>query len=182
MSLILASKSPRRQQLLAMLGLEFTIKTADIDESMFPEEPPREAVARVCAEKARAIQSQPGDVILSADTIVVVDGEILGKPHDEADASRMLHLLSGRTHQVYTGVTVLRDGAAETRVVATDVTFRKLTDAEIDGYIASGDPMDKAGSYGIQGYPAVFVSHIDGDFYSVMGLPVSTVWSMLYPL
>lgn len=183
MSLILASKSPRRQQLLRMLGVDFTVHTADIDETMWPYETPAQAVARVSGLKAQAVAAlhQPEDIVISADTIVVVEGEILGKPADQADASRMLHLLSGRTHQVLTAISVLAKGQQETRVVTTDVTFRTLTDREIDFYIASGDPMDKAGSYGIQGYPAVFVSHIDGDFYSVMGLSVCTLWQMLEP-
>ncbi len=181
MAIILASKSPRRQQLLRMLGVEYTVHTADIDETMSPDESPAQAVARVSAQKARAVAPlfDAADTVISADTIVVVDGEILGKPADEADASRMLHLLSGRTHQVLTAVSVLHAGAQDTKVVLTDVTFRALTDDEIAGYIASGDPMDKAGSYGIQGYPSVFVSRIEGDFYSVMGLPVCTLWQML---
>ena len=118
-------------------------------------------------------------MIVSADTIVVIDGKILGKPKDEADAARMLRMLSGRTHTVYTGLTVFANGESSTQVVGTEVTFRDLTDAEIAAYIKTGEPMDKAGSYGIQGYGSMFVSHLNGDYFCVMGLPVCTLSRML---
>ena len=178
--IILASKSPRRKQLLSMMGLEFTVQTADIDETMDPSQTPAHEVAAVSARKAAKIAAQhPDDVIVSADTIVVIDGKILGKPKDEADAARMLRMLSGRTHTVYTGLTVFTNGESSTQVVGTEVTFRDLTDAEIDAYIKTGEPMDKAGSYGIQGYGSMFVSHLNGDYFCVMGLPVCTLSRML---
>ena len=173
MSIILASKSPRRQELLKLLGLEFTVHTADIDEHMDPSLPPEQEVARVSAEKARAVAKDCAeeDIIISADTIVVIDGQILGKPKSEADAIRMLNLLSGRRHEVMTGLTVLSGGQSQTRVVRTD--------REIDAYVATGEPMDKAGAYGIQGRASIFVSHLDGDYFCVMGLPVCTLTQML---
>lgn len=179
--IILASKSPRRKQLLSMLGLEFTIQTADIDETMDPSQTPAHEVAAVAQRKAEKIAqtASPDDVIVSADTIVVIDGKILGKPKTEEDAARMLRLLSGRTHTVYTGLSVFTQGKAETQVVSTEVTFRALSDAEIGAYINTREPMDKAGSYGIQGYGAMFVSHLDGDYFAVMGLPVCTLSQML---
>ncbi len=181
MSIILASKSPRRQELLKLLGLEFTVHTADIDEHMDPSLPPEQEVARVSAEKARAVAKNCAeeDIIISADTIVVIDGQILGKPKSEADAIRMLNLLSGRRHEVMTGLTVLSGGQSQTRVVRTGIEFRRLTDREIDAYVATGEPMDKAGAYGIQGRASIFVSHLDGDYFCVMGLPVCTLTQML---
>lgn len=181
MSIILASKSPRRQELLKLLGLEFTVHTADIDEHMDPSLPPEQEVARVSAEKARAVAKDCAeeDIIISADTIVVIDGQILGKPKSEADAIRMLNLLSGRRHEVMTGLTILSGGQSQTRVVRTGIEFRRLTDREIDAYVATGEPMDKAGAYGIQGRASIFVSHLDGDYFCVMGLPVCTLTQML---
>ena len=163
-----------------MMGLSFAVQTADIDETMDPSQTPAHEVAAVSARKAAKIAAQhPDDVIVSADTIVVIDGKILGKPKDEADAARMLRMLSGRTHTVYTGLTVFANGESNTQVVGTEVTFRDLTDAEIDAYIKTGEPMDKAGSYGIQGYGSMFVSHLNGDYFCVMGLPVCTLSRML---
>ena len=179
MAIILASKSPRRQQLLRQLGVEFTIQTADIDETMFPGRKPKDEVARVSALKARAVVCAPDDLVISADTIVVADDTILGKPKDEADAARMLRLLSGRAHTVMTGLSVRRGEAVSTTVVKTSVWFRQLTDGEIARYIATGEPMDKAGAYGIQGLAGVFVERLDGDYFSVMGLPVCTLGEML---
>ena len=178
--IILASKSPRRKQLLSMMGLDFTVQTADIDETMDPSQTPAHEVAAVSARKAAKIAAQhPDDVIVSADTIVVIVGKILGKPKDEADAARMLRLRSGRTHTVYTGLTVFSHGESKTQVVGTEVTFRDFTDAQITVYIQTGEPMDKAGSYGIQGYGSMFVSHLSGDYFCVMGLPVCTLSQML---
>lgn len=179
MSIILASKSPRRQQLLRQLGVTFTVQTADIDETMFPGRKPEAEVARVSAMKARAVRCAQDDIVISADTIVVVDDTILGKPKDEADAARMLRLLSGRAHTVMTGLSVRRGDEVSTTVVQTSVWFRPLTDGEIARYIATGDPMDKAGAYGVQGLASVFVERLDGDFFSVMGLPVCTLCTML---
>ena len=184
MSIILASQSPRRQELLKLLGLEFTVHTADIDEHMDPSLPPEQEVARVSAEKARAVAKDCAeeDIIISADTIVVIDGQILGKPKSEADAIRMLNLLSGRRHEVMTGLTVLSGGQSQTRVVRTGIEFRRLTDREIDAYVATGEPMDKAGAYGIQGYACRYITGIRGDYYTVMGLPVQQLYCALRDL
>ena len=163
-----------------MMGLDFIVQTADIDETMDKSQTPAHEVAAVSARKAEKIAwEHPDDVIVSADTIVVIDGKILGKPKDEKDAARMLRMLSGRTHTVYTGLTVHADGESKTQVVGTDVTFRELTDAEIAAYIETKEPMDKAGAYGIQGYGALLIEGISGDYYNVMGLPVCRLGRML---
>ena len=172
MSLILASQSPRRRELLGLTGLDFTIRVADIDETMDLSKAPYDEVARVSRLKALAVARKPEDVVVAADTIVVCDHQVLGKPRNEADAFRMLRLLSGRDHQVMTGMTVLRGDEAITCTEVTDIHFRDLSDGEIRAYIATGDPMDKAGSYGVQGGAALFVTRLEGDFYNVMGLPV----------
>jgi len=172
MSLILASQSPRRRELLGLTGLDFTIRVADIDETMDLSKAPYDEVARVSRLKALAVARKPEDVVVAADTIVVCDHQVLGKPRNEADAFRMLRLLSGRDHQVMTGMTVLRGDEVITCTEVTDIHFRDLSDGEIRAYIAAGDPMDKAGSYGVQGGAALFVTRLEGDFYNVMGLPV----------
>ena len=179
--IILASKSPRRQELLARLGLDFTVMTEDIDETMDPALPLEQEILRVSAAKARAVQdrARPGDLIISADTVVCVDGRRLGKPADEADARRMLRALSGREHTVVSGLCVLRDERCETVSVSTALHFRPLSEREIDAYVASGEPMDKAGAYGIQGLAAIFVDRLDGDYYNVMGLPLCALAEML---
>ena len=161
MAIILASKSPRRQELLKLLGVDFTIHTADIDETMDPALPPEQ------------------DIVIAADTIVVVDGQILGKPRSAADAVRMLRLLSGRRHEVMTGLTVLQGGRMQRCVVRTGIEFRPLSDREIRAYVATGEPMDKAGAYGIQGGASIFVRHLDGDYFCVMGLPLCPLAEML---
>ena len=172
MHLILASASPRRQELLKLFGLPFVIRVADIDETMDKNAAPYEEVARVSRLKALAIPRKISDVVIAADTIVVCEGRVLGKPTDAADAKAMLRLLSGRDHQVMTGCTVLAGHKAETFTEVTDIHFRELSDKEIARYVASGEPMDKAGAYGIQGGAALFCTHMVGDFYNVMGLPV----------
>ena len=179
MQLILASQSPRRQQLLQLLRVNFTVKPADIDEAMDPTLPPQQEVARVSRLKAEATIREPGDVVIAADTIVVLRDKVLGKPADQADAVAMLRALSSRDHQVMTGMTVLRDGNAITHTEITDVHFRPLTEEEILRYVETGEPMDKAGSYGIQGFAAPFVEGIRGDYYNVMGLPVCRLEQML---
>ena len=177
---ILASQSPRRRGLLAMLGLEFEIFTADIDETMDPALSAEQAVAAVCERKARAVgEGHPGRLIVAADTIVVVDETILGKPHCEDEARQMLHSLSGRSHRVMTGFCLWRDGACETHVETTKLWFRDLSDGEIDAYVATGSPMDKAGAYGIQDQAAVFVQRLEGDYYNVMGLPLCALTQAL---
>ena len=172
MNLILASASPRRQELLKLFGVPFTVRVADIDETMDPAKTPFDEVARVSHAKALAVSRESGDVVIAADTIVVCGGRVLGKPRDAEDATAMLRLLSGRDHQVMTGCTVLRDDTAVTFTEVTDLHFRELSDREIARYVASGEPMDKAGSYGIQGGAALFCTHMVGDYYNVMGLPV----------
>lgn len=172
MNLILASASPRRRELLGLFGLPFEVRAADIDEAMNPEKAPYDEVARVSRLKALAIPRGEDDVVIAADTIVVCEGRILGKPHSIREAKDMLHLLSGRAHQVMTGCTVLRGQEVQTFTEVTDLTFRTLSDTEIDRYVASGEPMDKAGAYGIQGGAALFCPGIRGDYYNVMGLPV----------
>lgn len=160
------------------MGLEFSVCPADIDETMPPELSPKDAVAQLSRRKAEAVDCAPEDCVIASDTIVVCD-RILGKPEDEADAVRMLKLLSGRTHQVMTAVTVRRGGCADTRVSVTDVTFRPLEDGEAERYAATGEPLDKAGAYGIQGGGALFIERIEGDYYGVMGLPVCMLHTML---
>ena len=179
MQLILASQSPRRRDLLQLLRVPFQVKPADIDEAMDPTLPPQQEVARVSKLKAEATPREPGDVVIAADTIVVLQGKVLGKPKDKADAIGMLQALSGRDHQVMTGMTVLRDGKSITHTEITDVHFRPLSEAEILRYVETGEPMDKAGSYGIQGFAAPFVEGIRGDYYNVMGLPVCRLLQML---
>ena len=179
MNLILASASPRRRELLGLFGIPFAIRAADIDEAMDPAKAPFDEVARVSRLKALATERQADDVVIAADTIVVCAGEVLGKPRDEADALRMLRLLSGRDHQVMTGVTVLRGENAVTFTEVTDLHFRDLSEKEIARYVATGEPMDKAGSYGIQGYGAMLVEGISGDYFNVVGLPVCLLSRML---
>jgi len=179
MSLILASASPRRKELLGLFRTPFEIRVADIDEAMDPAKAPFDEVARVSRLKALAVPRGEDDTVIAADTIVVCEGRVLGKPKSEEDAKRMLHLLSGRDHQVMTGVTVLRDKRCETFTEVTDLHFRHLTDREIDDYVATGEPMDKAGSYGIQGGAALFCTHMVGDYYNVMGLPVCRLGMIL---
>ena len=172
MHLILASASPRRQELLKVFGLPFTVRVADIDETMDPSLPPYDEVGRVSRAKALAIPRNADDVIIAADTVVVCEGKTLGKPRDEEDAKAMLRLLSGRDHQVMTGCTVLCGDRCETFTEVTNIHFRDLSETEIARYVASGEPMDKAGSYGIQGGAALFCTHMVGDYYNVMGLPL----------
>ncbi len=179
MELILASQSPRRKELLGLFSVPFTIRVADIDEGMDLSQPVENEVARVSRLKAEAVSRKPGDVVVAADTVVVCDGQVLGKPKDEADAYRMLRLLSGRDHQVMTGLTVLRGDTAVVHTEITDIHFRKLTDKQINDYIRTGEPMDKAGSYGIQGGAALFVEGIRGDYFNVVGLPVCKLGEIL---
>ena len=179
MNLILASASPRRQELLKLFGIPFTVRVADIDETMDPAGSAFDEVGRVSRLKAKAVARESGDVVIAADTIVVCQGRILGKPHSPEEAREMLHLLSGRDHQVMTGCTVLWDDKCETFTEVTDLHFRPLRDTEIDRYVASGEPMDKAGSYGIQGGAALFCERMTGDYYNVMGLPVCRLGELL---
>ena len=179
MNLILASQSPRRKELLGLLHIPFTVCVSHADETMDPALSPKEAVALVSRRKAQATPRQTEDVVIAADTIVVCDDRILGKPADRADAIRMLKMLSGRTHQVMTGVTVLYADREAVFTEVTDVTFRAMSDKEICRYVDSGEPMDKAGAYGIQGGAALFAQSLCGDYYNVMGLPVCRLVQML---
>ena len=181
--IILASQSPRRRQLLAQTGLtDFEILVPQADESYDPSASPEEIVSSICRKKGRAAQTLVEDqeaLIIAADTMVFLDGLRLGKPRDEADAFRMLSALSGRTHHVCTGVTVCQGGRSETRCETTAVTFRPVPEREIWAYIRTGDSMDKAGAYGVQGKAALFVSGIAGDYFNVMGLPLHLLGQML---
>lgn len=173
MNLILASGSPRRRELLTQIGLTFSVHPADVDETLDPAWTAREAVERLSARKAEAVAAEfPDDLILAADTVVSLDEKILGKPKTPEDAAAMLSALSGRSHKVYTGFTLRRGEKTVTRSEATAVTFRPLTRDEIAAYIATGEPMDKAGAYGIQGLGGVLITGIEGDYFNVMGLPI----------
>jgi len=174
MDIILASQSPRRRELLSQMGLTYRVEAADIDEHMDRALPPDALVEAISAEKAAAVAriEGAGPLIIAADTVVVLDGAVLGKPRDEHDARAMLERLSGREHQVYTGFTVRQGKEILTRSERTDVRFRALSEAEIRAYAATGEPMDKAGAYGIQGLGALLVEGIRGDYFNVMGLPV----------
>ena len=181
MGLILASGSPRRRQLLEQIGLTFVVRSSDVDESVSPGLTPAQVVESLSARKGEAVAAEavPGDLVLSADTVVALDGAILGKPRDRAEAEAMLTALSGRTHQVYTGVTLLQDGRRLTEHEVTAVTFRPLSPGEIAAYVSTGEPMDKAGAYGIQGLGALLVERLEGDYFNVMGLPLCRLGEML---
>ncbi len=179
MQLILASASPRRKELLGLFHIPFTIRVADIDETMNSTKSPYDEVARVSRLKALAVSREETDTVIAADTIVVCEGKVLGKPKDEAEANAMLSLLSGRDHQVMTGCTVVRGDRIETFTEVTDLHFRELSQTEIADYVASGEPMDKAGAYGIQGGAALFCQRMVGDYYNVMGLPVCRLYQTL---
>ncbi len=180
-SLILASSSPRRQELLREIGIPFQVHAANINEDQIAGEAPIDYALRLAREKAQAVAAQyPQSYVLGADTIVVIDGEVLGKPKDHADAARMLRLLSGRAHEVTTAVSLIARGTlAETRASTTKVYFREIAEAEIQQYVAGGEPMDKAGAYAIQGGASRWTDRIEGEFSNVVGLPLSLVTEML---
>ena len=174
--MILASQSPRRRELLSMLGLDFTIITADIDETMDDTLSVEDAVAEVCRRKAEVVGLQnPGQLIVAADTVVVLENRVLGKPRTEDEAKGMLRSLSGRHHTVMTAFCLWKDGKADTHVEHTHVHFRDLNDEEIAAYVSTGSPMDKAGAYGIQDQAGIFVKALEGDYYNVMGLPLCSL-------
>lgn len=179
MQVILASQSPRRRELMGLFHFPFTVSVADIDETMDPQKPPFDEVARVSCLKAEAVSRVQDDVVIAADTVVVCGGLVLGKPADAEDAFRMLRMLSGRDHQVMTGMTVLHGDKRAICTEVTDIHFRSLSDAEIRAYIRTGEPMDKAGSYGIQGGAALFAEKIVGDYFNVVGLPVCRLGQLL---
>lgn len=173
--MILASGSPRRGEILSMLGYAYTRDVADCDEDT-GDLPADRAVALLAERKAAAVADRhPGEWVLGSDTLVTLDGSPIGKPADAADAARMLRALSGRTHTVYTGVCLLRDGAREVFVEEAKVTFYPLSEAQIARYVATGEPLDKAGAYGIQGRGAALVERVEGDFFTVMGLPAGAL-------
>jgi septum formation protein len=177
--LVLASQSPRRADLLTAAGFSFLVRPVDVDESVLPGESPDAYVLRLALEKARAACRDPGDVCLGADTTVVLDGRLLGKPADASQATEMLRFLSGRTHEVLTGVALVADRAQAYDVAVTQVTFLHMTDEEIAWYVATGEPEDKAGAYAIQGFASRFVDSIAGSYSNVVGLPVSLVYRLV---
>jgi septum formation protein len=180
--IVLASASPRRQELLRNAGIPFTVQPADINETPLAGESPRACAERLAREKALAVwQNRSQDYVLGADTIVVVDGAILGKPRDRDDALRMLRLLSGRTHVVITGVCLVGPVSSNIQIAAeiTFVTMCEVSDDEIRDYVATGEPMDKAGAYAIQGIASRWIPRIEGDYSNVVGLPVALVYAML---
>lgn len=180
---VLASQSPRRRELLALIGIAHEVMPADIDESILDGETPVPHCERLARTKAATLAAQhPDAVVIGADTIVVVDGAILGKPRDATEAFDMLRRLSGRTHTVFTAVAVSLEGETHSDVVEVAVTFRALSDETITAYVATGEPMDKAGAYGIQGYGATIVERVDGDYFAVMGLPVGRMVELMQEL
>ncbi len=177
--LVLASRSPRRSELLRSAGLEFEVRPVNVDETPFPDENPEEHVKRLAQQKATAATASADETVLGADTIVVMNGEIFGKPVNAADAERMLRLLSGRKHEVLTGVCLKLGEHVVTDWATTLVWFQQLSDVEIGEYINSGEPLDKAGAYAIQGLASKFIERIDGSYSNVVGLPVSLVYTCL---
>jgi septum formation protein len=175
---ILASSSPRRRELLTLVGLPHEVRPADVDETLLAGEAPAVYAERLARAKASK-SAVPGSVSIGSDTIVVVDGKVLGKPRDAAGAHQMLRQLSGRSHLVMTAVAVEFNGRVTSEVVQVGVTFRPLSDEDIDDYIATREPMDKAGAYGIQGYGATIVDRVDGDYFAVMGLPLNRLMRLI---
>jgi septum formation protein len=177
--LVLASRSPRRQEILARAGIAFRAVPADVDEGARAGESPEEHVVRLACAKATAVPCNAGEVVLGADTVVVVGGEMLAKPADSAEAARMLRKLSGREHCVLTGICLRRHGEFRVDVEVTRVRFAALSEREIADYVASGEPMDKAGAYAIQGLASKFIERIEGCYFNVVGLPVALVYRRL---
>lgn len=171
-SVILASASPRRRELLSLLGWPFSVKVSSIEEIIAPSESPQDAVVRLATEKARSVRSSSEDMVIAADTVVVLDGAILGKPSSKEEAFDMVKSLAGRSHLVMTGVAVAQGNRVVSDVEITSVSFRELDDEGIRAYVETGEGMDKAGAYGIQGLGALLVSRIDGDYFNVVGLPL----------
>jgi len=180
---ILASQSPRRRELLALIGITHEVRPADIDETYFPGERPAAHAERLARGKCAVIvEREPDALVIGSDTIVVVGGDVLGKPADEPDAARMLRRLSGRSHVVVTAVAVSWRGETRSAVEEVNVTFHSLSDGDLAAYIATREPMDKAGAYGIQGYGATIVERVDGDYFAVMGLPLQLLVRVLREL
>ena len=179
--IVLASASPRRAELLRAAGIDFEVQPANVDETLAEGELPGDYVSRLAEAKARLVYERDvRRIVLAADTAVVVDEHVLGKPQDDADAARMLRMLSGRSHQVLTAVSVFHPGQiVDTRIDITTVEFASLSESDITWYVASGEPMDKAGAYAVQGLASRFVTRIDGSYSNVVGLPVALVFQML---
>jgi septum formation protein len=177
--LVLASRSPRRAELLRNAGIPFTVAAADVDETPQNREAPEDYAQRVATDKAREVHAGADDIVLGADTVVVIDGQMLGKPADADDAARMLRLLSDRRHEVITGICIRKANRLVRDWANTKVWFNALSDTEIQEYIASGEPMDKAGAYAIQGLASKFIERIDGSYSNVVGLPVALVYKYI---
>ncbi len=181
--MILASASPRRRELLALAGYDFTVETAAVEETYDPALPPEQIVMHLAAAKSAPVAARhPDELVIGADTVVVLDEAILGKPHSTEEAKAMLRRLSGRVHQVYTGVCLRRGKTAVCFHECTLVRFKVLTEEEIAAYVATGEPMDKAGAYGVQGRGCVLVEGIEGDYFNVVGLPVSRLYDEIKKL
>ncbi len=177
--LILASKSPRRAEILTQAGFAFLVRAADVDEARLEGEAPDAYVRRLAVEKARAVAVEEGEIVLGADTVVVIGGHVLGKPRDMAEAARMLRLLSGAEHEVITGICLRTREREVADSAITRVQFSAMSESEIGAYVVSGEPMDKAGAYAIQGLAARYIERIDGCYFNVVGLPVSLVYRRL---
>jgi septum formation protein len=174
--LILASQSPRRAEILRQAGIPFTVRVAPVDETPLAEEKPDDYVRRLAVAKAMAVPAEPHEIVLGADTTVVVDDEVLGKPADAADACRMLEMLSGRRHEVLTGICLRRGEQRTVDHAATTVWFAPMSAVEISAYVATGEPMDKAGAYAIQGAASKFIPRVEGCYFNIVGLPISLVY------
>lgn len=179
MKLVLASKSPRRSEILKNAGIDFVVRVADADETIPAGTNPEDAVVFLAARKAMAVERAEDETVLGADTVVVLDGKILGKPKDKDDAFNMIKRLSGRVHSVFTGVCAIGNGISMTFAEETKVEFYKLTDEEINTYINTSEPYDKAGAYGIQGLASKFIRAIEGDYFNVVGLPISAIYQKI---
>jgi septum formation protein len=173
--LVLASQSPRRREILTQAGIPFVVRTSPVDESPLPGESPEQYVLRLAVDKAMAVPASPDETVLGADTTVVIEGEMLGKPADAADARRMLERLSGQRHEVITGICLKTGGTLVNDFSSTHVWFTSMSPQEIDAYVASGEPMDKAGAYAIQGLASKYIEKIEGCYCNVVGLPVALV-------
>lgn len=181
--LVLASSSPRRRELLALAGFAFTVDAAHIDETQRPGEAPEAYVQRLALEKAQAIHARhPDAIVLGADTTVVLEGAVLNKPRDADDARRMLRALAGKMHHVHTGIAVVSSHSRRAHIETTRVFFSEIAEPDLARYIACGDPLDKAGAYGIQGFAARWIPRIEGDFFNVVGLPVAATVRLLHTL
>ena len=179
MNLVLASKSPRRSEILRNAGLDFTVRVAGADETIPDGTKPQDAVVFLAARKAMAVERADDELVLGADTVVVLDNKILGKPKDRDDAYNMIKSLSGRVHSVFTGVCAIGNGVSVTFAEETKVEFLPLTDEEISAYIDTDEPYDKAGAYGIQGLASKFIRGIEGDYFNVVGLPISRIYEKI---